>query len=126
MSAAIIRRIQAAREVQLVESAISGYISGKDRAMSAPQKKALLAHRRRLKRHGFKRLEVRVRKGDAALIRGVAQALTDPAREAVTRALLQKQFGGGPAQGLKALLAAAPLDGINLSRERDAARDVAL
>jgi hypothetical protein len=94
--------------------------------MSAAQKKALLAHRRRLKRGGFKRLEIKVRKSDAALVRGVAQALNDPAREAGARALLQKQFGPGPARGLKALLAAAPLEGIDLTREPESERDVAL
>lgn len=94
--------------------------------MTASQKKALTAHRRRLKRRGIKRLEIHVRKDDAALIRGVAQALADPAREADTRALLRKRFAGALAKGLKALLAAAPLEGIDLTRDRDGERDVAL
>jgi len=94
--------------------------------MSASQKKAVHAHRRRLKRQGFKRLELRVRKGDAPLIRDLARALNDPAREAETRTLLQKQFGARPRQGLKALLAAAPLEGIDLTRERESERDVVL
>jgi hypothetical protein len=94
--------------------------------MTAAQKKAVSNHRRRLKRRGFMRVEVRVRKDDAVLVRGVAQALSDPVREADARALLQKQFGTGQAKGLKALLAAAPLDGIDLTRDRDGARDLAL
>lgn len=94
--------------------------------MKASQNKALANHRRRLKRRGIARLEINVRKEDAALIRGVARALEDPAMEAETRAFLRKRFAGAPPSGLKALLAAAPLDGIELDRERDAARDVAL
>jgi hypothetical protein len=94
--------------------------------MTAAQKKALADHRRRLKRRGLTRLEVRVRKDDAALIRDVAQALCDPAHEAATRALLRKRFGAPRGKGLKALLAAAPLEGIDLTRERDRDRDIAL
>ncbi|HLA21553.1 MAG TPA: hypothetical protein VJZ74_08845 [Pseudolabrys sp.] len=94
--------------------------------MPASQKKSLVAHRRRLKRRGITRLEVQVRKDDAALIRGVARALADPAREKATRALLRKRFAISHAKNLKALLAAAPLEGIDLTRERDRERDVAL
>jgi hypothetical protein len=39
---------------------------------------------------------------------------------------LRERFGAFPARGLKALLAAAPLEGIDLTRERDVGRDVAL
>lgn len=96
--------------------------------MSVPsaQKKALSNYRRRMKRRGVVRLEVQVRKEDAALVRGVVDALADPGRETETRALLRERFGEAPAKGLKALLAAAPLEGIELERERDAGRDVEL
>jgi hypothetical protein len=94
--------------------------------MSSAQRKRLAAHRRRLKRRGVVRVEVRVRKQDAALVRGVADALSDPARETEARALLRERFGAAKAKGLKALLAAAPLEGIDLTRERDLGRDVAL
>jgi hypothetical protein len=94
--------------------------------MASVQRKPLSAFRRRLKRRGIVRVEVHVRKDDAALVRGVAQALSDPAREAETRTLLRERFGGANAKGLKALLAAAPLDGIDLTRERDLGRDIAL
>jgi hypothetical protein len=90
------------------------------------QHKRLSAHRRRLKRRGVVRVEVQVRKQDAALVRGVADALSDPAREAEARALLRERFGAGKASGLKALLAAAPLEGIDLTRKRDLGRDVVL
>ena len=36
-----------------------------------------------------------------------------------TRALLRERFGAGSASGLKALLVSAPLEGIELNRERD-------
>ncbi len=94
--------------------------------MPSAQRNALSAYRRRLKRRGVVRLEVQVRKGDALLVRGVVAALADPDREAETRALLRERFGAGPAKGLKALLAAAPLDGIDLRRERDLGRNVEL
>ncbi len=94
--------------------------------MPTAQRKRLSAHRRRLKRRGVVRVEVQVRKEDAVLLRGVAQALSDPAREAEARALLRERFGATGAKGLKALLAAAPLEGIDLARERDLGRDVPL
>ena len=91
--------------------------------MSNTKRSALTAYRRRLKRQGVVRLEVHVRKGDAPLVRGVVKALGDPEREAEARALLRERFGAGKPTGLKALLASAPLDGIDLTRERDFGRD---
>lgn len=90
------------------------------------QRKPVAAYRRRMKRRGVIRVEVHVRKDDAALVRGVAEALSDPAREAEARALLRERFGASKATGLKALLAAAPLEGIDLTRAHDLGRDVAL
>jgi len=72
------------------------------------QRKPVTAYRRRLKRRGVVRVEVHVRKDDAALVRGVAQAFLDPAREAEARAMLR---GASKANGFKALLAAAPWKG---------------
>jgi hypothetical protein len=94
--------------------------------MRSTQRKSVSAFRRRLKRRGVVRVEVHVRKDDAALVRGVARALSDPAREAEARAMLRERFGAAKAKGLKALLAGAPLEGIDLTRERDLGRDVAL
>ncbi|MGI8525574.1 MAG: hypothetical protein ACR2K5_05250 [Pseudolabrys sp.] len=90
------------------------------------QRKSVAAYRRRLKRRGAVRVEVHVRKDDAALVRGITKALADPAREAETRTLLRERFGAANAKGLKAFLAAAPLEGIDLNREGDPGRDVAL
>jgi hypothetical protein len=94
--------------------------------MSRPHNKALAAHRSRLKRKGIIRLEVRVRRADAPLVRGVAEALSDPARENEARALLREHFGRAAAAGLKALLASTPLKDVPLERARDSGRTVEL
>ena len=62
----------------------------------------------------------------AALIRGVARALDDPERADQARALLRARFTPEKSQGFKALLAAAPLEGIDLTRARDIGRPVDL
>jgi plasmid stability protein len=82
------------------------------------------AWRHRRQRQGFVRVEVQVRKEDAGLVRDVASALGDPAREAETRALLRDQIASTRVSGFKALLAAAPLDGIDLDRSRDFGREL--
>ena len=92
--------------------------------MVTAQHKAVVNYRRRLKRQGMTRVEVHVSKDDAALMRGVARALADPERERETRALLRARFA--KREGLKALLASAPLEGIDLTRDRDLGRDVDL
>jgi hypothetical protein len=99
--------------------------------MSSPTKssraKELLAnHRARMTRRGFMRVEVNVSKDDASLVRQVAAALADPARQDAARALLRQRFAEPPKVSLKALLASAPLDGIDLDRGRDVGRDVDL
>lgn len=94
--------------------------------MVKAQSKATTNFRKRLKQQGMARLEVNVRKDDAALVRSVVRALSSPEQEQTARALLREHFGSGRAEGLKALLAAAPFEGINLSRERDFGRGVDL
>lgn len=94
--------------------------------MPTAQKKAISNYRHRMKRQGVVRLEVHVRKDDAALVRNVVSALSDPERENEARSLLRKRFGAAKTGGLKALLAAAPLDGIDLARKRDLGREVDL
>jgi hypothetical protein len=89
-------------------------------------KSSLVRHRARKARDGFVRVEVNVRKEDAGLVREVAAALSDPARQADARKILRPRFAAPPKQSLKALLAAAPLGGIDLSRDRDFGRDVDL
>jgi len=87
---------------------------------------SLATHRARMERRGFVRLEVSVRKEDASLVRGVASALSDPSRQAEARRFLQQRFIEPSRIDLKALLASAPLDGINLDRKPDPGRDVDL
>ncbi len=82
--------------------------------------------RTRQKQLGIMRLEVQVRKDDAALVRNIAKALTDPEREAAVRNLLSARFGTPGPVGLKALLMAAPLDGIDLDRAADTGRAIDL
>jgi hypothetical protein len=65
-------------------------------------------------------------KDDAGLVRSVAAALSDPSRQAEARRLLQQRFGEPPKVSLKALLASAPLDGIDLDRSPAPGRDVDL
>ena len=91
--------------------------------MAEAQKKAVSNYRRRLKQHGMVRLEVHVRKTDATLVREVVSALCDPTTEREVRTLLRERFGVAEVPGLKALLAAAPLEGIDLARTRDFGRD---
>ena len=79
--------------------------------------------RRRRQRQGFVRVEVQVRREDAALVRDVAAALVDPEHESETRAILREKFSAPHTRGLKAMLAAAPLEGIDLDRPRDFGRD---
>ena len=94
--------------------------------MATVRKTPLDTFRRRQKRQGIVRVEVQVRKEDAALVRRVAQALADPEREAEARSLLKARFARPSPVGLKALLASAPLDDIELQRPRDLGRPVDL
>ena len=83
-------------------------------------------HRKRQKRRGIVRVEIQVGKDDAPLIRKIASVLSDPERAPAARVLLRQRFGDGKEKGLKALLAAAPLDGIDLERSKDSGRAVEL
>ncbi len=75
---------------------------------------------------GFVRLKVQVRKADAALVREVASALAGPARHDATRAILREKLAPACSKSLKALLASAPLDGIELDRVQGLEREVDL
>ena len=94
--------------------------------MTGKPKTSLAKHRARMERQGFVRVEVNVRKEDASLVRRVASALSDPARQAEARKLLRQRFVEPPKVSLKALLASAPFDGIDLDRSRDLGRDIDL
>ena len=108
---------------------ISGKISGNlvgITAVAKVRKSPITIYRQRMKRQGIVRVEVQVRKDDAALVRRVAEVLVDPERAAEARALLRHRFAEPAPKGLKALLAAAPLEGIDLERSRDRGRAVDL
>jgi hypothetical protein len=94
--------------------------------MSSQAKSSLASHRARMARRGLVRVEVNVSKDDASLVRGVAAALTDPARQAAARLLLRQISAEPPKVSLKALLASAPLEGIGLDRDSDLGRTVDL
>jgi hypothetical protein len=94
--------------------------------MSSPAKSSIARHRARVARRGVVRVEVNVSMDDASLVRRVAAALADPARQAATRTLLRQRFAEPPKGSLKTLLASAPLDGIDLDRSLDLGRDVEL
>lgn len=94
--------------------------------MATARKTPVTTYRDRMKRQGLVRVEVQVRREYAELVRDVASALADPEREAETRALLRDRIARHPAIGLKALLASAPLDGIEIDRPRDIGREITL
>lgn len=94
--------------------------------MNRKAKSSLASHRAQMRRRGLVRVEVNVRKEDASLVRRVASALSDPARQAEARKLLQQRFVEPPKVSLKALLASAPLDGIDLDRSPAPGREVDL
>lgn len=79
--------------------------------------------RKRRQRQDLVRIEIQVRKEDASLVRDVATALLDPKRESETRAILRERIVTPRSAGLKALLASAPLEGIDVERRRDFGRD---
>ena len=91
--------------------------------MPNPDPSPVTRWRKRRQLQGFVRVEVQVRNHDAALIRNVAKALVDPQREAETRAILHERIVGPRSGEFKALLASAPLEGINFERPRDLGRD---
>ena len=94
--------------------------------MRRQSRSSLADHRARKARQGFVRVEVNVRREDANLVRQVAAALSDPARQVATRNLLRQRFVEPTKLSLKALLASAPLEGIDLDRDRDLGRNVDL
>ena len=94
--------------------------------MSSRVRSSLANHRARKARQGFVRVEVNVLKEDAGLVRQVAAALSDPARQAAARTLLRRSFAEPAQKSLKALLASAPLEGVDLDRHHDFGRLVDL
>lgn len=82
------------------------------------------AHRRRQAARGLRRLEVQVLATDAALVRKVVAALTDPEEATSARAYLNQRFDP-PSRDFKAFLESAPdFDLLDLTRQKDTGRDI--
>jgi len=110
----------------IASSSKSGYITGYMPSQII-RRKAVQAYRQRLKERGWVRLEVQTSKEDVPLIRYITQTLrSDPVRAAQLRRHLHRLVDPVPHADLKALLASAPLDGIDLSRRHDRGREVDL
>lgn len=92
--------------------------------MATAQKTPVDAFRRRLRQKGMVRVEVHVQKGDAVLVKSLARALGNPKTAAEARAILKARFTKPAQAGLKALLASAPLEGVDLERPRDMGREM--
>ena len=75
-----------------------------------------------MKRRGWVRCEVNIRREDVDLVRTVAAMLADPAREAMARAVIRESFEEPEAPGLKSLLASAPLVGFDIEPPPDPGR----
>ncbi len=97
-----------------------------ERSIRRPGKKAVAEHRKRLKQRGLVRIELQARQEDGPLLRHIAGVLTDPVHAAEARRLLHAHFAVPTQTGLKELLAAAPLDGIDLERNHDPGRPIEL
>ena len=95
--------------------------------MGNPGRQAVAEHRKRLKDRGLVRVEVRAPKQDASLLRDIAGALADPTSGPQARQLLLGYFHPPGRQGLKELLASAPLDlELDFDRGTDTGREVEL
>ncbi len=84
----------------------------------------LSAHRARMRRSGLVRVEVSVPSGDAELIKRVAAGLRSG--QGATRARILALAEGEGYVDPKELLMAAPLEGVDLTREDDLGREVEL
>jgi hypothetical protein len=90
--------------------------------------RAVVKHRRNLKKRGLQRVEVQASAADAELLRSTARVLrTDSAEAARVRRLLREtiwpDYSG---MNLKELIEAAPLEGVDLTRRKDLPRDIEL
>lgn len=94
--------------------------------MDTARKTPVDTFRKRLRQKGMVRVEVHVLKDDAVLVKSVARALGNPKMAAEARTILKARFTKPAQAGLKALLASAPLEGVDLERPRDMGREIDL
>lgn len=93
-------------------------------ALKRKLESSVAAHRRRQAARGLRRVEVLVPATDAALLRKVAAALTDPREATSTRVYLNQRFAPPP-RDFKAFLQSAPdFDLLDLTRSKDTGRDI--
>ncbi len=109
--------------MHLVADQLSGKLPEMGNAMANTYPSPVTQWRR--PRQGFVRVEIQVRKEDAALLRDIGTALVGPERETETRTILRERIAGPCAGAFKALLASAPLEGIDFEGPRDVGRDAA-
>ena len=94
--------------------------------MTIAEESAVRMHRRRLRERGLKRVELQAGEADASLLRELARILRDDSKRAErARRRLGELVTEQPA-GLKALLSAAPLGGVRITRSADRGRTVQL
>ncbi len=92
--------------------------------MADTHRASVNAHRKRMRQRDMVRVEVQVQKEFAALVRGVAIALSDPEREKRTRDLLRERIVRPSGRDLKESLASAPLERVEIDRPRDFGRRI--
>jgi len=93
--------------------------------VSTSQEKALRKYRQRLKQCGVKRLELQATEEDALLLRKLAKILRDGNQESDLARTRLRAMVTQPATA-KELLAAAPLEGIRITRSPDRGRIIEL
>jgi hypothetical protein len=92
--------------------------------MPPSNRKAVARHRDRQKRKGLVRVEIQVPTEDMARVRALAEALRNPDKAAAVRAELERVLGPPvTSMTFKELLAAGPLEGVDLERIRKLGRD---
>lgn len=87
---------------------------------------ALQQYRVRQKGAGFARVEVKVRREDAALVRDIAQRLSNPRTEVGMRLALNACLDRATLPSLKDHLCTQPFDELEFERSDDPGRTIAL
>jgi hypothetical protein len=95
--------------------------------MTPAQKKAVSRYRKRQERKGISRVEISVPDSDKELLKQTAANLRAGGKIAEqTRAALRSVLNPYEGMSLKELLESAPLEGLELERSKETARDIDL
>lgn len=95
--------------------------------MTNPQKKAVERHRKRQLEKGIVRMEINLPEKDKQLLKSVAASLRAGGQAAEEiRTALRSVVNPYEGMSFKELLEAAPLEGVDLERSTETARDVEL